>query len=57
MDKLYPGASPIGVISELVTALLNTNVHVFKVSPVIAITEVEMMNRLSKLFGFSDGDV
>lgn len=56
MDKLYPGASPIGVISELVTALLNTNVHVFKVSPVIAITEVEMMNRLSKLFGFSDGD-
>ncbi len=35
MDKLYTGASPIGVIGEMVTAVLNTNVHVYSVSPLM----------------------
>ena len=55
MDKLYAGANPIGVIAELITAVLNTNVHVFHVSPVFTLQEIKVMQTLSEMLGFRDG--
>ena len=37
MDKLYAGANPIGAISELIIGVLNTNSHVYHVSPVFTL--------------------
>ena len=37
MDKLFAGANPIGAISELIVAVLNTNVHIYHVSPVFSL--------------------
>lgn len=37
MDKLYAGTHPIGAIAELIAAVLNTNVHVYHVSPVFTL--------------------
>ncbi|KAJ1505273.1 hypothetical protein HMI56_001214 [Coelomomyces lativittatus] len=39
LDKLYSGVSVVGVIGELVTAILNANTHVYHVSPVATVME------------------
>ena len=44
------------MVSELITAVLNTNIHVFKVSPVFAIMELETISRLCNLFNIPNGD-
>ncbi|KAL7273820.1 Glutamate decarboxylase 2 [Rhizina undulata] len=48
MDKLYASTDPIGIASELVLAVLNTNV----VSPALTIIEKETTRRVANLFGF-----
>ncbi|RKF62043.1 L-aspartate decarboxylase dtxS4 [Erysiphe neolycopersici] len=52
MDKLFASTNAVGVISELVLAVLNTNVHVFKVSPALTIIEKTTAKTFAKLFGF-----
>ncbi|KAJ3218314.1 hypothetical protein HDU67_006086 [Dinochytrium kinnereticum] len=52
LDKLYAGTDAIGQISELLTAVLNTNVHVYSVSPVFTLMELSIIKRLSSLVGF-----
>jgi len=37
MDKLYTGSDPVGMVAELVTAALNTNLHVYSVAPVFTL--------------------
>ncbi|KAF7727604.1 hypothetical protein EC973_007365 [Apophysomyces ossiformis] len=49
MDKLYAGTNPIGVISELVLAVLNSNAHVYSCSPVLTLMEVEVTKAVGKL--------
>jgi glutamate decarboxylase len=39
MDKLYAGTNPVGVITEMLIALLNTNSHVYHISPVLTLME------------------
>jgi len=41
MDKLYAGSDPIGQVAELVKVVLNPNAHVYHVSPVFNVMEVE----------------
>ena len=41
LDKLYAGTDPIGQIAELITSILNTNLHVYQVSPVFSVMEIE----------------
>ena len=41
LDKLYAGTDPIGQVAELITSILNTNLHVYQVSPVFSVMEVE----------------
>lgn len=53
MDKLCASTDAPGVASELVLAVLNTNLHVYHVSPALTIIEKTTSRTLAKLFGFS----
>ncbi|KAL7619494.1 Glutamate decarboxylase 2 [Parahypoxylon ruwenzoriense] len=53
MDKLYSSINPVGVVSDLVLTVLNTNVHVYKTSPALTIIEKTTARRLANLFGFT----
>lgn len=53
LDKLYGSTNPVGVVSELLLGVLNTNVHVYQVSPVLSIIEKEVSLALARKFGFS----
>ncbi|OBA22732.1 PLP-dependent transferase [Metschnikowia bicuspidata var. bicuspidata NRRL YB-4993] len=39
LDKLYASNNPIGVVGDIVLSLLNTNSHVYTVSPVVSVIE------------------
>lgn len=52
MDKLYSGSDPVGQITELVRGVLNTAVHVYHVSPIFSVTEVECVKEFGKVFGY-----
>lgn len=52
LDKLYSAPSPVGLASELLLAALNTNVHVYSVSPALTVLEKLTAQRLANLFGF-----
>ncbi|GAA5810980.1 hypothetical protein MFLAVUS_004409 [Mucor flavus] len=54
MDKLYAGTNPIGVISELLLAVLNSNAHVYQVSPVLTLMEIEVTKAVGQLFGMGE---
>ncbi|PYH93282.1 glutamate decarboxylase [Aspergillus ellipticus CBS 707.79] len=51
LDKLYASTNAPGVASELILAALNTNVHVYQVSPALTIIEKHTGKQLASLFG------
>ncbi|KAF9891118.1 hypothetical protein FE257_005054 [Aspergillus nanangensis] len=51
LDKLYASTNAPGVASELVLAALNTNVHVYQVSPALTVIEKYTGEQLASLFG------
>ncbi|OQD77932.1 hypothetical protein PENDEC_c002G05285 [Penicillium decumbens] len=53
MDKLYASTNAPGVAAELILATLNTNVHVYQVSPALTVIEKYTGQRLANLFGLS----
>ncbi|KAK7703495.1 Glutamate decarboxylase 2 [Botryosphaeria dothidea] len=53
MDKLYASTNAVGVASELILAVLNTNVHVYQVSPALTLIEKHTTTQLAHLFGFT----
>ncbi|KAK4096752.1 PLP-dependent transferase [Parathielavia hyrcaniae] len=53
MDKLYASTNPVGVVSELLLGVLNTNVHVYQVSPALTVIEKHTAKSLANLFGFT----
>ncbi|KAG9858483.1 PLP-dependent transferase, partial [Aureobasidium melanogenum] len=52
MDKLYASTNAVGVVSELLLAVLNTNLHVYQVSPALTVVEKTTSKALANLFGF-----
>ncbi|RKP05514.1 pyridoxal phosphate-dependent transferase, partial [Thamnocephalis sphaerospora] len=54
MDKLYASTSPIGVLSELLLGLMNVNVHVYHVSPVVTTMETTLCQQMGRLVGFGE---
>ncbi|KAL1918229.1 uncharacterized protein VTP21DRAFT_3495 [Calcarisporiella thermophila] len=54
LDKLYSGTNPIGVISELLLGVSNANAHVYHVSPVFTLMEMEVTRNLAHLFGLGE---
>ncbi|GAB1317602.1 Glutamate decarboxylase 2 [Madurella fahalii] len=53
MDKLYASTNPVGVVSELLLSVLNTNVHVYQVSPALTVIEKHTAKTLAGVFGFT----
>ncbi|KAL4970110.1 uncharacterized protein BDV14DRAFT_187016 [Aspergillus stella-maris] len=53
LDKLYASTNAPGVASELILAALNTNVHVYQVSPALSIIEKHTGQQLAALFGLN----
>ncbi|KAK8910051.1 hypothetical protein QC760_001030 [Botrytis cinerea] len=53
LDKLYASTNAVGIISELILAVLNTNVHVYQVSPALTIIEKTTAKSFANLFGFN----
>ncbi|KAI9666481.1 MAG: hypothetical protein M1821_004417 [Bathelium mastoideum] len=53
LDKLYHGNNAIGLASELLLATLNTNAHVYTVSPALTLIEKAVTRHLAQLFGLS----
>jgi glutamate decarboxylase len=54
MDKLYAGTTPIGVISELLMAVLNANAHVYHCSPVFTLMEIEVTRAVGKILNMGE---
>ncbi|UNI25042.1 Glutamate decarboxylase [Purpureocillium takamizusanense] len=52
MDKLTASTNAVGVVSEMVLGVLNTNVHVYHVSPALTIIEKTTAKALASCFGF-----
>lgn len=53
LDKLYASTNAPGVASELILAALNTNVHVYQVSPALTVIEKYTGRQLASLFGLN----
>eukprot|EP00038_Savillea_parva_P023500 m.41201 g.41201 ORF g.41201 m.41201 type:complete len:515 (+) comp6096_c0_seq2:61-1605(+) len=51
-DKLYAGSDPVGQVAELITALLNSNVHTYAVAPAFAVMEQEIIKSMATMIGF-----
>ena len=51
LDKLYASPDAAGLASELLLATLNTNVHVYAVSPALTLIEKHVTRALAALFG------
>eukprot|EP01138_Halocafeteria_seosinensis_P010045 gb/GECG01010258.1/.p1 GENE.gb/GECG01010258.1/~~gb/GECG01010258.1/.p1 ORF type:complete len:575 (+),score=60.26 gb/GECG01010258.1/:1-1725(+) len=56
-DKLYVGSDAVGMLSELLTASMNTNMHTYAVCPAFAVIEVHLLQELRRLVGLPAADV
>ncbi|KAJ1325339.1 glutamate decarboxylase [Microdochium nivale] len=52
LDKLSASTNAVGVASELLLSVLNANVHVYKVSPVLTVVEKTTTRDMAALLGF-----
>lgn len=50
LDKLYASTNPIGVVSDMLLSVLNTNSHVYTVSPVLSVLENYVGRKYASLF-------
>ncbi|KAL5405287.1 hypothetical protein PMIN06_004971 [Paraphaeosphaeria minitans] len=53
LDKLYASTNAVGLVSELLLATLNTNAHVYQVSPVLTLVEKHTTKHLAHRFGYT----
>ncbi|KAI1429050.1 glutamate decarboxylase [Xylaria sp. FL1777] len=53
LDKLYSSTNAVGVISEMLLAVLNTNVHIYQTSPALTVIEKTTSRALASLFGLT----
>lgn len=53
MNKLYASTDAPGLAAELILATLNTNVHVYEVSPALTLIEKHTTRALANLFGLT----
>ncbi|KAK5172908.1 Glutamate decarboxylase 2 [Saxophila tyrrhenica] len=52
MDKLYASPTPVGIAADMLLASLNTNVHIYQVSPALTLIEKETCRAMASMFGF-----
>lgn len=53
LDKLYAAPLPPGIAADLVLSVLNTNLHVYQVSPALSLIETHVARALAAKFGFN----
>lgn len=53
LDKLYSAPLPPGIAADLILSVLNTNLHVYQVSPVLSLIETHVTKALAAKFGFT----
>ncbi|ODQ77710.1 hypothetical protein BABINDRAFT_163416 [Babjeviella inositovora NRRL Y-12698] len=53
LDKLYASTNPVGVVSDLLLSVLNTNSHVFTVSPALSVIERRIGREYANMFGYT----
>ncbi|KAI1193765.1 glutamate decarboxylase [Nemania serpens] len=51
LDKLYSSTNAVGVVSDMLLAVLNTNVHIYQTSPSLTIVEKTTARALASVFG------
>ena len=51
LDKLYASPTPVGLAADLLLSALNTNVHVYEVSPALTLIEKGVCRALARMFG------
>lgn len=54
LDKLYASNNPVGVVGDVILSVLNTNSHVYTVSPVLSVLENYMGRKYAQLFFHTD---
>ncbi|KAA8914433.1 hypothetical protein TRICI_002931 [Trichomonascus ciferrii] len=52
LEKLYASTNPVGIASDMLLSVLNTNSHVFTVSPALTLIENKVGHEYAKMFGF-----
>ena len=53
LDKLYASTTPVGLAADLLLSALNTNLHVYQVSPALTVIEKRTTQALAAMFGFN----
>ncbi|KAK0856488.1 Glutamate decarboxylase 2 [Friedmanniomyces endolithicus] len=53
LDKLYASTTPVGLAADLLLSSLNTNLHVYQVSPALTIVEKQTAKALATMFGLT----
>lgn len=53
LDKLYAATNAPGIASDLILSVLNTNLHVYQVSPALTVVERHTTKALAALFGLT----
>jgi glutamate decarboxylase len=53
LDKLYASTNPVGIASDLLLSILNTNSHVYTVSPALTVIERQTARKYAQAFGFN----
>ena len=53
LDKLYASPTPVGLAADTLLTALNTNVHVYEVSPALTLVEKGTCRAMASLFGLN----
>lgn len=56
LNQLFGGIDAPGLLAELVTAAGNTSMYTYEVAPVATIMEKDLVQRMSRMVGFEDGE-
>jgi len=49
---LYVGSDPIGWVSELLTAVTNTNCHIYTAAPCFSLMEKSLIKTMGQIMGY-----
>lgn len=52
LDKLYAATTPVGLAADLLLSALNSNLHVYQVSPALTLIEKQTTRKMAELYGF-----
>ena len=53
LDKLYHSTTPVGLAAELLISTLNTNVHIYQVSPALTLIEKQTARAIASMLGLN----